>query len=144
MERGRSEKKNTSATLRRARKSPNRPYVQLDSKIENCWLCESWVECNFQINLVDLMEKNFDINFKMDEDLKHEYKVYMHFDFDKFDADEMDDMRRQTMNLKGIFRCNRMIPQGYFHYFFSYRHEVIDEKGKKSIAQTFTFVDDKV
>ena len=34
----------------------------------------------------------------------------MHFDFDNFDADKMDDMRDQNSSLKGLFRLDRMIP----------------------------------
>ena len=38
------------------------------------------------------------------------YRVYMHFDFDDFNADQMDDQREVNASLKGIFRLDRMIP----------------------------------
>jgi len=66
------------------------------------------------------------------------YSVYIHFDFDDFDADQMSDMRKMKMT-PGIFCISRMVPRGYFHYFFSYLHEEIDP----SLNQVYTFVDNK-
>ena len=74
-------------------KKANKTYVQFDSKIENCWICEAWIECHFQINLNDVMEQ-YDKNFEMVDDLEEKYNVYMHFDFDEYDAETMLDLRK--------------------------------------------------
>ena len=39
------------------------------------------------------MEKNFEVDFQMSKDPNKKYNVYIHFDFDDFDADPMQDMR---------------------------------------------------
>ena len=44
----------------------------------------------------------------MDDDLLTNYLVYMHFDFDGWDADKMDDCRKDGR--KGVFRVERMVP----------------------------------
>ena len=76
----------------------------------------------------------------MNEDPAVPYKVYIHFDFDNFDADLMADMRdKNAKNLHGLYRLSRMIPQGYFHYFFTYVYENEEDPTKNQI---FTFIDD--
>ena len=61
-------------------------------KIENCWICEGWIECNFEINLIEFMsEHNYDSHFTMDDD--NIYNVYIHFDFDNYDADKLENLR---------------------------------------------------
>ena len=67
------------------------------------------------------MEKTFEFDLEMSKDLEKKYNVYIHFDFDDFDADAMIDMREaKAKGCHGLFRIRRMVPQGYFHYFFSY------------------------
>lgn len=123
----------------------NKQYVKFDTKLENCWLCEAWVECRFQIDLVSIMKKKFDLDVAMVDDLDRHYLVYMHFDFDRYDADKMDDMRVASLDLKGQFKCSRMVPQGYYHYFFSYREREIspeDARPATPVFTNYTFVDD--
>jgi len=24
-----------------------KPFIELDTKLDNCWICESWIECEF-------------------------------------------------------------------------------------------------
>ena len=61
----------------------------------------------------------------MVDDLEKKYNVYMHFDFDDYDAEIMVDLRKQSKDMKGKFRVSRMVPQGYFHFFFSY-HRLLE------------------
>jgi len=56
------------------------------------------------------MKKKFGFDLEMVDDLERHYLVYMHFDFDNYDADKMDDLRPQSSELKGTFRVNRMVP----------------------------------
>jgi len=44
----------------------------------------------------------------MVDDIETRYPVYIHFDFDKYDPDRMDDSR--LLNQKGWFTVNRMVP----------------------------------
>ena len=78
----------------------------------------------------------------MSDDIDKPYNVYMHFDFDDYDGDQMNDMRdkKGSKNLHGLFRLSRMVPQGYFHYFFSY---VYEDEEDPSQNQVYTFVDDR-
>ena len=50
------------------------------------------------------------VEFSMEDALDKKYHDYMHFDFDDFNADQMDDMRDQNTALKGLFRLDRMVP----------------------------------
>ena len=102
-----SKNKESSAT---ALHNPHKTYIQFDTKLENCWICEGWVECHFQIDLVTIMKQKFDFDLEMADDLDKHYLVYMHFDFDDYDADKMGDERHQSAELKGKFSVNRMVP----------------------------------
>ena len=44
------------------------------------------------------------------DNLEVNYFVYMHFDFDGYQPDKMDDLRKENINYKGSFRLNRMLP----------------------------------
>ena len=90
--------------------NPHKTYIQFDTKLENCWICEGWVECHFQIDLVAIMKQKFDFDLEMSDDTNQHYLVYMHFDFDDYDAERMDDQRENGYELKGTFISNRMIP----------------------------------
>ena len=69
--------------------------MQFNQKLENCWICESWVECEFEINLVEAL-RNAGINqeLRISENLDVHYHVYIHFDFDDYQPDRMDDLRK--------------------------------------------------
>ena len=54
------------------------------------------------------MKKKFDFDVEMVDDLERHYQVYVHFDFDGYDADKMDDLR--VDDLKGRFSVHRMVP----------------------------------
>ena len=55
---------------------------------DQCWVCESWVESAFQVDLFKVPE----INFTPPEDQKEPIKVYLHCDFDDFQPDLMKDL----------------------------------------------------
>ena len=52
--------------------------------------------------------------------MEQHLKVYCHFDFDEYQPDRMDDLRTIGLENKGTFRLDRMVPQGRYHYFFTY------------------------
>ena len=76
-------------------------YVQLDTHLENCWICENWVETQYRINLIDMMKQKFDIDVEMVDDTETRYHFFIHFDFDKYDPDRLDDLR--SSGQKGWF-----------------------------------------
>jgi len=59
-------------------------FMQFNSKLDNCWICESWVECEFEIDLVKVMKTKFNQDMRMTENLEVNYHVYIHFDFDEY------------------------------------------------------------
>jgi len=108
-------------------------FVQLNTKLHNCWICENWVECDFEIDLVEMMQIHFNRDLEISENLDIKIFVYMHFDFDDYEPDKMDDLRKEDMNLKGQFRMSRMVPQGRFHYFYSFEQHCFSDPGQKSV-----------
>lgn len=73
----------------------------------------------------------------MSDNMEVNYFVYIHFDFDDWQPDRLEDLRKDDM--KGIFRGYRMVPQGRFHYFFSYNDECFIDHGKvRSKIDIFT------
>lgn len=66
-------------------------FVQLDTHLENCWICENWVETQYRINLIEIMQTKFGITVEMVDDIETRYPVYIHFDFDNYDPDRLDD-----------------------------------------------------
>ena len=112
-------------------------FVPLTSNIENCWICEGWVECEFEIDALQLIQRNLGIELSMTDDLHDNYLVFMHFDFDDYQPDRMDDLRKINIDYKGRFRNYRMVPQGRYHYFFSYNNKFFhdDESFKVKIRQ---------
>ena len=82
--------------------------------------------------MVDSLKRGFGVDLEVSTDLDKLYPVYMHFDFDNYDADKMEDLRAVSMELRGTFKAHRMVPQGYYHYFFSYEnYYFIDEAAMK-------------
>ena len=82
--------------------------------------------------MVDALKRGFGVDLEMSTDPDKPYLVYMHFDFDQYDADKMDDQRAVSVELGGMFKAHRMVPQGYYHYFFSYEnYYFIDEAATK-------------
>lgn len=53
---------------------------------DQCWICESWIETNIS---VDLNALNVEYEVPADSEA---IKVYVHFDFDDFQPDLMDDL----------------------------------------------------
>ena len=54
----------------------------------------------------------------MVDDLGTVYEVFIHFDFDDYKPDRLDDLRKSGN--KGEFHIYKMVPQGTFSYFYSY------------------------
>ena len=107
--------------------------LQLNAKPEHCWICDAWVECEFSIDLVQIIKQEFNRDLRMSENLEVNYFVYLHFDFDDYQPDKMDDMRKVDMSQSGKFRCHRMVPQGTFHYFYSFMDECFLDHSKLSV-----------
>ena len=58
---------------------------------------------------------------ELSDNVKDEhYNFFIHFDFDRWEGDLLDDMRNQTLAYKGRFHQHRMLPQGVSYYFYSY------------------------
>ena len=47
------------------------------------------------------------------------YNVFLHIDFDHWEPDIVDDLRKKNVRLKGLFQSHRMIPRGISYYFYS-------------------------
>ena len=95
------------------------------------------------------MKQKFGMDLAMEDSLEHLYRVYMHFDFDDYNADKMDDMRAQSLGMKGIYKMSRMVPQGLFHYFFTYDtkqppnpNRDLDADEPEPVYKKYTFTDD--
>ena len=82
----------------------------LDTNLENCWICENWVETEFGINLIQIYDEEFGEEVEMVDDPETVYEVFIHFDFDDYNADQMVDQREVNAALKGVFKLDRMIP----------------------------------
>lgn len=82
--------------------------MQLDTHLENCWICENWVETQYRIDLKSILKAKFDIDLEMVDDTETRYPVYIHFDFDKYDPDRLEDLRAKGQ--KGWYSLNRMVP----------------------------------
>ena len=80
------------------------PFIELDTKLDNCWVCESWIECEFQIDIIKILKKTYNVDLEIVEDLEKLYLVYIHFDFDGYDADKMEDQRVLSADMAGMFK----------------------------------------
>ena len=69
---------------------------------DNCWICEGWSECKF------------DIRSRISG-----AKVNLHFEFDDYRPDLM------MQGGAGIYSTHRMVPPGYYKFFFSVNGEFI-------------------
>ena len=98
---------------------------------DQCWVCESWVESNFNVDL----RKVPGIDFEPPQDPKEPIKVYLHCDFDDFQPDLMKDLHLGgNDHLLGKFQVYRMLPQAKILYFYSYNGKAFihpDQKGIK-------------
>lgn len=85
----------------------------------NCWICEGWTEMKFTFHY-----KSFNYY-----DFKEGDLVYIHFNFDNFEHEEMipDD--------NGIFTIIRMVPPCDLKYFYSINKEVILYDPKKEVVE---------
>ncbi len=80
-----------------------------------CWICESWIEANINIDLNNLMTP-YDKPEKPNDPLK----VYVHFDFDDYQPDLMIDLHLNNRPEKlGKFQIYRLLPQTTVLFFFS-------------------------
>jgi hypothetical protein len=71
-----------------------------------CWICEGWLEKRFRLNLTPVFP-----DVIISDDISTDYyNVFMHFDFDDFEPDIMQDRRRKNLQQKGKFVNHRMIP----------------------------------
>ena len=109
------EKKNTVSG------SPSMQKWEMDpSKADKdqCWVCESWVESAFNVNLAKVPG----LNFEPPTDPKEPVKVYLHCDFDDFQPDLMKDLHLGGGEpMLGKFQIYRMLPQSKILYFYSYK-----------------------
>lgn len=83
----------------------------------------------------------------MTDDLDKHYKVNAHFDFDEYQPDKMDDLRTVGLEFKGTFRLHRMVPQGRFHYFFTYNGQSFYDSEQMTVSineRIQSEVDDKL
>jgi hypothetical protein len=105
-------------------------FVLLKTDFQNCWICEGWVETEFELDLQKLMSKLRGKEFYMSDNLEVKYSVCIHFDFDDYQPDLMEDLRKQKLKYKGLFKIQRMLPQGKFHYFFSFEDDCFTDATK--------------
>ena len=68
------------------------------------------MECEFELNLIQIYKDQFGIVLELPDDLDIHLKVYCHFDFDEYQPDRMDDLRTIGLENKGVFRLDRMVP----------------------------------
>lgn len=67
---------------------------------DNCWICEGWSECKFELRLA-----------------AKDATIKIHFDFEHFHPALVP----QTS--EGIYRVFRMVPPGVHQYFYSVNNE---------------------
>jgi hypothetical protein len=68
-----------------------------------------------------------------DDSNNEHYNVFMHFDFDEWEPDVMDDRRKEDLFKKGKFVTHRMIPQGASLYFYSFNGKAFINPNEASI-----------
>ena len=77
--------------------------INVTKREDRCWICESWIEGSFIVDLPNNVE-----GLEMLDDLEEGYNTFMHFEFDEWAPDLMEDMRAR--NQKGKQRNFRMMP----------------------------------
>lgn len=70
--------------------------------------------------MVAVLKQQFGETIEISDDPDVPYSVYIHFDFDEYQPDKMEDLRLKDPIQKGKFKVYRVIPQGKFLYFFSF------------------------
>jgi hypothetical protein len=70
------------------------------------------------IDLVQIYMETFGEELKLVDDTDVIYEVFIHFDFDDYAPDRLDDQRANGN--KGVFHTYKMVPQGKYHYFYSF------------------------
>lgn len=109
---------------------------------DNCWVCEAWIETIISVDLNAL-----GVPYEAPKDPNQLINVYIHFDFDNFQPNLMDDLHLngRPQNL-GLFQIFRMLPQQTALYFFSLDGKpflsntptvAIDRNIAKEVNQTF-------
>lgn len=102
-----------------------RNHVQPTMRNKNCWICEQWVETEFEVNILESGNQDAISAYEKGEATTEAMKyAYIHFDFDDYQPDRMLDIRAEA---PGKFKVYRMVPQGRYHYFFSFQgHSFLD------------------
>ncbi|CDW85718.1 UNKNOWN [Stylonychia lemnae] len=95
-----------------------------------CWICEGWLENHFKVDLKHTTLSELQISDNTKED---HYNVFIHFDFDHWEGDLLDDQRKSSLGQKGKFQQHRMVPQGISYYFFSYEGRPFINMNEKKI-----------
>ena len=81
-----------------------------------CWICEGWQEQFLKIDLLQMLP-----DLEMTDNVKDDhYNVFVHMDFDGWEPDLMEDLRKKNKKMKGLFQGYRMVPTGVCYYFYSY------------------------
>jgi len=106
-----------------------------------CWICESWIDTTISVDLNAL-----GITYEVPSSTDSAIEVYIHFDFDDFQPDLMEDLRLKGM-APGKFQISRMMPQQTCLYFFSCNGEPflnmktptvsVDDNIKHMVSKTF-------
>lgn len=95
-----------------------RNHIPTLNRAKNCWICEQWIEAEFEVNIYDSGNQKAISAYEGEESTIEAMKyAYIHFDFDDYQPDRMLDIRVQC---PGKFKVYRMVPQGQFNYFFSF------------------------
>eukprot|EP00347_Sterkiella_histriomuscorum_P020671 403336916 len=105
--------------------------LKINFNEENCcWICEGWIESLFKLDI-----KNTSIfDLQMSDNFKDEhFNIFIHFDFDNWEADLLEDQRKVSLSLKGKFQQHRMLPQGISYYFYSYQGKAFVNNQEKKV-----------
>ena len=65
-----------------------------------CWICEGWMESEFKLDIRNTSLVGLEIS---DNAKDEHYNFFIHFDFDSWEGDLLDDMRNQSLAFKGRF-----------------------------------------
>ena len=71
-----------------------------------CWICEGWMESLFTFDLYRVLP-----HIEISDDTKDtHYNVFIHFDFDFWEPDLTEELRKTNLKLKGNYQTFRMVP----------------------------------
>ena len=73
---------------------PKESFQLIDTNLENCWICENWVETEFGLDLIQVFKEQIGEDVDLVDDLGTVYEVFIHFDFDDYKPDRLDDLRK--------------------------------------------------